>query len=295
MSTLVQELQDQAQQFWSPLLVDELKENTLLPSLVNSDYQGDLKQQGDTVYVSMVETPNGSRKQVGSGHEFFESDKLKTQRVGIVADQVITAAYEMDNLIDLQTQLGSPAGQSKIRDGLFKALELQINDYLYSLVSPSTSSPDHVRDGIATYDASQVLIDRKLASQAKWMKDGQWYLLLDPCYYNDFLGAQTLTSSDFVGDRPVVGGQIVNQRFGWNVLEDNSDAMSKVSPTSATEKLALAFHRDFLYMVMQQEAQIKISDLHANKQHGFLISAHLVMGAKLGLEGDVKHITVFDS
>lgn len=299
MSTLVQELQDQAQKFWAPLLVDELKENSLLPSLVNSDYEGDLKQQGDTVYVSMVKTPSATRKAVGSGHETFETSKLQTVRKGIVANQVITAGYELDNLIDLQTQLGSPEGKSKIRDGLFKALELSVNEYLYSLVSPTTSSPvhgnDHVRDSISAYNQAQILIDRKFASQAKWMKDNQWYLLLDPCYYNDLLGAQTLTSSDYVPDQPVVGGQIVNQRFGFNILEDNSDGMHQISPTAATDKLGLAFHRDFMYMVMQQEAQIKISDKHVLKQHGYIMSASLVVGAELGIEGDVKHITIFNA
>ena len=53
-ATLITDLNEQIQKFWSPLLVPELKEKAILPSLVSSDYEGEIKQGGDTVYVSMM-------------------------------------------------------------------------------------------------------------------------------------------------------------------------------------------------------------------------------------------------
>lgn len=295
-ATLVQELQDQAQKFWAPMMVDELKEQAILPTLVSKDYDGEIKQGGDTVYVSMVEAAEGSLKTIGVDHQNYSSEKLKTQRVGIVADKILEATFELDSLIDLQTQLGSPEGQSKIRSALNKGLELQLNKYLYGLVAPSASAPDHIINGVTDFNATQVLNVRKLASQAKWMTEGGWWLLLDPSYYNDFLAAATLTSQDYVGnDLPVIGGKKPYNRFGFNILEDNSDAMWQVSPTTAASDLALAFHPDFLYLVNQMQPTIKISDLHSNKQRGYLLTAELVVGAKLGIQGNLKHITVYNA
>jgi hypothetical protein len=295
-ATLVSELSDQVQKFWAPMMVDELKESAILPTLVSKEYDGQILQGGDTVYVSMVEAADGSIKTIGVDHQNYSSEKLKTQRIGIVADKIIEASFELDSLIDLQTQLGSPEGKSKIRSALNKGLELQLNKYLYSLVSPSTSAPDHSIASVTDFNASQVLANRLLASQAKWAAEGGWWLLLDPSYYNDFLNAATLTSQDYVGsDLPIIGGKKPYNRFGFNILEDNSAAMNQLSPTLATSDLALAFHPDFMYLVHQMQPTVKISDLHANKQRGYLITAELVVGAKLGIQGNVKHIVTYNS
>lgn len=278
------------------MMVDELKESAILPTLVSKEYDGEIRQGGDTVYVSMVEAADGSIKTIGVDHQNYSSEKLKTQRIGIVADKIIEATFELDSLIDLQTQLGSPEGKSKIRSALNKGLELQLNKYLYGLVSPSTSAPDHLISGVTDFNASQVLANRLLASQAKWAAEGGWWMLLDPSYYNDFLSAATLVSSDYVGsDLPTIGGKKPFNRFGFNILEDNSAAMNQLSPTAASADYGLAFHPDFMYLVHQMQPTIKISDLHANKQRGYLISAELVVGAKLGIQGNVKHIVTYNS
>lgn len=295
-ATLVTELANQAQKFWAPMMVDEMKESAILPTLVSRDYMGEIKQGGDTVYISMVEAADGSIKTIGVDHQNYTSEKLKTQRVAIQANKIIEATFELDSLVDLQTQLGSPEGQSKIRNSLNKALELQLNKYLYSLVSPSLSAPDHSISGVSDFNASQVLANRLLASQAKWSSENGWWLLLDPSFMNDFLSATTLVSSDYVGsDLPVIGGKKPYNRFGFNIMEDNSAAMNQLSPTLAAADYALAFCPDFMYLVMQQAPTIKISDLHANKQRGYLLTAELVVGAGLSPEGSKKHIVTYNS
>ncbi len=295
-ATLVTELADQVQKFWAPMMVDELKETAILPTLVSKDYDGEIKQAGDTVYISMVETANGSIKKIGVDHQNYSSEKLKTQRVQVKADTIIEATYELDSLIDLQTQLGSPEGKSKIRQGLMKSLELNLNKHLYSIVAPSALGPDHVVASVTNFNAAVILSNRLLASKAKWSSENGWWALLDPSYYNDFLSATTLVSSDYVGaDLPTIGGKKPFNRFGFNIMEDNSDAMSQISPTGASSDLALMFQPDFMYLVMQQIPTIKLSDLHANKQRGYLLTAEFICGAGLGIQGSVKHITNFNT
>lgn len=295
-ATLVSELSDQVQKFWAPMMVDELKEQAILPSLVSKDYQGEIKNGGDTVYVSMVEAANGAIKTIGVDHQSYSSEKLNSQRKAIVADTIIEATFELDSLIDLQTQLGSPEGKSKIRAALNKGMELKLNEFLYRKVSPSTSAPDHSIASVTDFNAARILLNRQLAAQAKWAADNGWWCLLDPSYYNDFLSAATLVSSDYVGsDLPTIGGKKPFQRFGFNIVEDNSEAMKYLSPTLATSDLGLMFQPDFMYLVMQQEPTIKISDLHANKQRGYLLSAEIIVGASLGIEGSVKHIVNYNA
>jgi hypothetical protein len=179
----------------------------------------------------------------------------------------------------LQSQLG--AKDSDIRKALVHAVEKQINTYLYSLVAPSTSAPDHLISSVTDFNASELSKVRILAAQAKWERSKGWWVLADPVYYGDILNASTLTSSDYgASDAPVIGGQIVNKRFGFNILEDESLSTDQ----------ALTFHPDFLVMVMQKAVSLKVSDLHSNKKFGFVISADTIFGAGLGVAGAKKHI-----
>lgn len=294
-ATLVGDVSNQVQQFWAPMFMDELKERTVLPSLVNKAYQGEIKAQGDRVRVSQINRPTATRKTVGSGHETFSTSQLSTSYVDIVADQVITAAYEFDDLVQLQSQIG--AQDSKIRQGLLESVEIELNKYLYSLVNPSTSAPDHLIASVTDFNASQLNACRKLASQAKWASEGGWWALLDPSYMSDVLNAQTLTSSDYVGDdRPVIGGMTVNKRFGFWIAEDNSlGAVTKPSQVTGSEDMGLLFHPDFLHLVMQSQPEYKVSDLHSNKQFGYVLSIRLIVGAKLGIDGAKKHMLVYNS
>jgi hypothetical protein len=291
-TTLLADVQDQVQTFWSAMFEKELKEKTILPSLVSKKYEGEIKAGGSTVRVSQINRPTAQIKTVGSGHETFAASTLSTQYISITADRVISCAFEFDDLVQLQSQIGSQ--DSAIRQALLEAVEIQLNGFLYSKVAPSTSAPDHTVTTVTDFNASQINNLRMLASQAKWAKDGGWWLLADPSYYSDILNATTLTSADYVPDAPIVGGNVAMQRFGFSILEDNSAAMSKISPTLASSDLALAFHPDFLHLVMGQP-EFKVSDLHSNKQFGYVISVKMVCGAALGNDGNVKHISVVNA
>lgn len=291
-TTTTVEVANQVQEFWSPMFVDELLESSMLASLVNREFEGDLRQGGDTVYVSQILRPTAERKTIGSGSDVFNPSLLTTSRVAVVADQRITASFQFEDLVSLQSQLGSQ--DSAIRKALVESINIELNSYLYSLVSPSTSAPDHTLTSVTDFNAAQLNAVRKLAAQANWSRDGGWWLLADPSYMSDMLNSSVLTSTDFgASDAPVIGGQMAAKRFGFNILEDSSAGL--LSLQSGTEDAALAFHPDFLYLVMQQEPRFKVSDKHANNEFGYIISVDMVVGAKLGLEGSVKHISIINS
>lgn len=277
--TDVNQVSEQVQKKWAPLFMKELRESLLLGALVNKDYSGSIGQEGDTVYVSQINAPAGELRTVGTDADVFDSELMSTTRVAIQANKRAVAAFEIAELAQLQSQIGGQ--DSEIRESLMFAVQQQVNDYLYSLVNPSTSAPDHLLNSVSDMNAAQLSAIRLLAAKAKWLKNKGWYGLLDPSYYSDVLNATTLTSQDYIGgETPVIGGQIVNQRFGFSLLEDNSRGTDK----------GLFFHPDFMHLVMQLEPRFKVSDLHSQKKFGYIISVDLVFGAALGINGNVKHI-----
>lgn len=273
------QVSNQIQKFWSPLFMPELRKASLLPSLVNKDYDGEIKKGGDTVYVSQIVAPVGQNLTVGTDADSFESQLLTTNRISVQANKRAVASFEIADLAEIQSQLESK--QSEIRDALTYSINQEINKYLYSLVSPSTSSPDHLINSVSDCNAAHVSAVRLLAAQARWLKMKGWYGLLDPSYYADVLNATTLVSKDYVGDEaPTVGGQVVNKRFGFNLLEDDSLSTDQ----------GVWFSPDFMHLVMQKQPQFKVSDLHPLGKFGYKVSVDVIYGAALGISGNKKHV-----
>lgn len=275
--TNVADVANQIQKFWSPIFVPELRESHPFINLVDKKYSGEIKKGGDEVKVSQIVAVDAERKTIGDpGYNTFNSQTLVTRQVAVKADQIITAAVEIDDLADLQSQIGDQ--NSEIRSALLHGVMRNLNNFLYSKVAPSASNPDHDYSD-STITKTELLKYRRLASESHWAS-GQRFALVSPQYWEGILGDTTLTSADFVNDAPVIAGQQALRRYGWDMLEDDS----------REGKYAIFFHPDFLHLVMQKEPEFKLSDLHANKQHGYLLSVRLVCGAKLGIQGDIKHI-----
>ena len=279
--TDVAQVQDQVQKFWSPLFQPELREETILPSLVNRKYEGEIKKKGDTVQVSQIKKAKGELLSIPDGEaDVFHPEKLVTVRVEVKADKRAVASFKIAELAEIQSQIGDK--DSEIRSALMQGVMEQVNDFLYSLSAPSAADPDHLFTGVATFAATDLSASRRLAGKAKWNKKNPWWALLDPDYHGDLLDEQTIASSDFNGGEQVtIAGEIVNKRYGFNIVEDNS----RDTPQG------LLFEPDYLYLVMQKTPTFKISDLHGNEEFAFLISLDAIFGAIIGIEGDVKHIT----
>lgn len=291
-TTLIGDLTDQVQKFWAPTWKQELMETNILINQVSKEYEGQIKMSGDTVYITQVSRPTGATKTVGSGHEYFSTEKLSASRISLVADKVFSAAYEFDDLLQLQSDLEK--NDSVIRQNLLQAMSIQMNNYLYSFVN--ASSPTGT---VTDFNAAQVAALRKFAGSKKWGMDKTWYINADSSYYSDMLSAATLTSVDYgASDAPVIGGNIGLKRYGFQIFEDNSDGLLSVIATeggSATADVAVAFHPDFLHFAMQMQPKFEISSLHANKQFGYVISARSVGGAVLGHDSASLHQVVFNN
>lgn len=278
-TTSLVEVSNQIQKFWSELFMPDFQKSSLLPSLVNKDYEGEIKQGGDTVYVSAIRNATGENLIVGTNADTFNPEAITTDRIAIQANRRAVASFKIQDLAQLQSQLTNK--DSAIRAALLEGIKNQINAHLYSLVAPSAASPDHVINSVTAFDATALAAHRQLAATSRWSKAKGWWTLVDPSYYTDLLGAQTLVSKDYIdGEAPLVGGQIANKRFGFNILEDDSMGVDQ----------ALSFCPDFLHLVTQKAPTFKVSDLHANKEFGYLISVDVVYGAALGIDGAKKHI-----
>ena len=286
--TTLTQVNDQIVKYWSDIFMPELRENHPLIALVDKTYDGEIKNQGNEVRVSQVVKAAGETIVLsGSVNDNrFTPEALTTRSVDIKADRRFVASYKFQDLVDLQSQIKGES--SVIREALLEGVATQMNNYLYSLVAPVAAQ---ALTGVANMDAATLKAIRVIAGKQKWFKTPGWYGLLSPDYYGDVMDETKLTSSDFVNDQPLIGGEIVTRRYGFNIIEDNSDGLASLAPTSG-EPSALFFHPAYCHMVTQMAARFKVSDLHSNEEFGYIISVDVVGGAKIGIEGDKLHVSV---
>jgi hypothetical protein len=276
--TGINDVQDQIQEEWSPLFMQELRESTLLPAQVNKDYTGDIRKKNDSVTVTQLLAPKGELLDVGVDADSFSTETMQTASVKVTANKRAVAAFEFDDLIDLQTVIDT--SNPEIRQGMVYAVDKQINDYLYSLIDLEAGD-NHITAATMTQTAMQTA--RENAGINKWMKNKPWMFNFDPRYYGQMIADANLASTDFgFTDAARAAGQIGVPRWGFNGFEDNSLALSK----------GLAFHPDFLLLCTQTEARFKVSDTHSSKKFGVVLSVDLVFGAKPGINFEELHSTI---
>lgn len=268
---------EQIQKVWAPLYTAKLRETLLLGGLVNREYEGEIRQKNDTVYVSQQVDKDAENRTVGVDADTFGTVKAEFTRVALVADKRAVQAYEFSDLVELQSQVT----RESFMDSMVFAINKQINTYLYSLVSPSTSAPDHLLNSVASIDADKIVDIDQLAAEAKWPEDGKRVALIAPNYWATINKDNDLKSSDFVTDMPTIRGQSARALFGFNCYRDTS-----------VSNQAIFFHPDFMYLAMQTELNFQVSSLHSHKQFGYVISADIIYGAKQGIDGSKKVIKV---
>lgn len=278
-NTEISNVQSTVQEFWPSMFMDDLRQDNLLLNLVNRDYSGDLNELGDRVKVNQINKMTGetlSLDGVGGGRT-FTPETISTTGVQVIADKRFVASGDLSDRTELQSMLDPLSTRSQeIRAAMVAAVSEQLNAYLYSLVAPTDTAV------AATMTATELAAIRKYGATKQWERTKGWYGLVGPSYWEDMLLDSTLTSGDYVDDRPVIGGQKGMRRFGLNLFEDNS---------AGNADSGLFFHPDFLYFVSQYEPRFKISDKHAQHEFGFVISLDMIGGAKLGHSGAIKHTT----
>jgi len=275
-------LADQVSTQWSPLLMQELRENYPLPGIVSKAYQGEIKA-GQTVKVSQINAPSSTLKTIGTDADSYTANVMSTSSVDLVINKRAVSAYKFDDLTDIMTIL-SPSSNPQVREALMHDIGNQINDYLYSLIVPSTSAPDHLLGSTAAMSDTVMANMRELASAAKWPKNETMYHLMGVNYWSDFLADNDLQSNVFgFQDAARINGQAVQNRYGFANIEDNSAPL--VTSSIALVPSAILYAQAY-------EPRFIISSLHPSGEFGYSMSVDIPFGATLSIDGDVKCIKV---
>lgn len=261
------ELDNLIPEIWAADFYDELRNQLMFGSIFSREYEGEIRQKGDTVKVNQIVAPEG--EVLTDDKQQFNSETMIVNQFSVVADSRAVASFEFTDLAQLQSQ----AFENDAREALVYAVQKQIEQKIIAALIPSASAPDHDIAPVSAgdLDASDVAGLRTLMSIQKVPKTNR-HLLCDPNYFGDLLQKTNFISSDFIpAGSPVSSAELNSPLYGFRVGEHD------LLPAD----VAYAVHASALQMVMQQSMRLKISDLHAQKKFGFVMSADLVFGLSL--------------
>lgn len=251
---------------WSPLLYQELRAKPAYINLFARDYEGEIKEKGNTVKVNQIKKPTGEI--ITDDKQQFNTEELQVGQFEITADRRAVASFEITDLVKLQSLEFQMEVANALIDSILEQMELDVQ----SIMIPSAAAPDHTLAALlgASFDVADVVALRNLLAQAKVPFGEDTYMSLGTTFYGSLLQKGMVVGSDYGSINDLMAGE-VKKLSGFKIFEHVLEPAQK----------AVAFHKSAVQLVSQTQVNVKVSDLHSQKKFGYLVSADIVYGRKL--------------
>lgn len=246
---------------WSPDFSQNLNDNIAFNSIVSYDAEGMFSMGGTVKLPTLadVEAVNLSEGGKADAQVASASSTSLTINRRAVADFIVTD----------QSLLQSVSYMTQLQEIATKALARAIQDYIISIIAPSTSSPDHT----IAYDSGTTLADADilecldLARAANW-PDSDLHMVMGSAQYNDALNISKLYDQTLGGVASTSQGKLTGNVYGF-------------APhwTTAVGTNTYMFHSSFMQVAVQQGVNIKVDSLSATGQRAYRVSADVLYGA----------------
>lgn len=253
-------------EIWSSAFYPTLKEKLPFAGSVAMDYQGEIRQLGDTVNIT-------SWPQFDMAEEILESQAVEADAVTASNIQLlINKQLAKDFIITRKTELQSLEIMNALRDLALHSIMKKMQAIIVATIVPSVT-PDHTiaYTSGTTLALADILAAKELLDGSDVEEAGRC-MVLGAAQYNDLFNITGLTSRDFVGGpnaSPLSEGAISAPVMGFNVKW-----------TSELGNTSYFFHPLFLEMAVQQDPMPSIHDLGVSGIRGTRVNMEVLFGVK---------------
>lgn len=207
-------------EIWSAMMLESLKKELVYgqPSVVNRDYEGEIRNQGDTVRIRSISRPTISTYSKGS--TTITPEQLTDAQRSLLIDQAKYFAFEVDDVDQAQ----SPGGE--LAAGLVEAvygLRDTADQYIAALYTGAQSA-NQIGTVAVTSGALAYTQLRKLAvklDEANVPRQGR-YVVVPPWYHGLLLEEDKFVRVDASGTSEGLRNGIVGRALGFDVLMSNN-------------------------------------------------------------------------
>lgn len=190
------------------------------PGVVNRDYEGEIRNTGDTVKITSISRPTIDSYVKNSTTISFET--LTDASRSLLIDQAKYFAFEIDDIDYRQSadggRLMSEAAQEAAY-GLADTADAYVAGLYVGVDSGNAISTTSITS--AALAVSNLIALKVKLDNAKVPTQGR-YVIVPPWYHGLLLGSDTFVRADASGDSQTLRNGQVGRAFGFDVLVSNN-------------------------------------------------------------------------
>ena len=252
-------------QVWSSNWYDALLADLPFNSVVSRDWEGEIRNLGDTVKISQF-------PEFSDATELAESAANDADAITVTQQSlVINKRIVKDFIVTDKALLQSLPAMDKLQDMAIYAILKKVQAIIISETLPSASNPDHV----IAYDSGTTLgladiLEVKDLLDAQDVPMADRHAVLGSAQANDIFNISGFTSSDFVsGANLLTTGVVGNPLLGFQ-------------PHMTTEvgSTCYFFHRSYYTMAAQKDISVKVFDLGVQGIRAARVNIDILAGFK---------------
>ena len=271
-------VQNFSPEVWSPLLVKILQEKQDITSIFNRDYEGDIKEKGDTVNINKY----------GGG----TVRDYNTTGADIVVDNVTSSTqqllinknkYQAINIEDVDAIQANISLENPVLLDIAEKFQVQMNQDVLSDCLTGVPTINVVAAG-AAIDLADFKEARRLLSRQNVPLADRW-AILHPHVESDLLGiANIIKANEYGSDVPLKTGEI-GSILGFRIIISTS-----VKQTGTTAVYNNVFmHGSACAFAMQKEMNIEAT--RRELRFADLFKAFILYGTKLVQPNAIVNVT----
>lgn len=207
-------------EIWSARLLSSLKKATVFagPGIVNRNYEGDIRDAGDTVRITSISRPTIGTYTKGS--TTVSPETLTDAQRSLLIDQAKYFAFEVDD-IDYRQSADGGALMNEAADESAYGLADTADQYIAGLYSGITNTISTT----AITDAAKAvkgLVDLKVKLDEANVPSANRYVVVPPWYHGLLLQSDLFVRVDASGSDQALRQGFVGMAFGFDVYVSNN-------------------------------------------------------------------------
>lgn len=209
---------------WSAAILEALRAKLVFPSLCNRDYEGDIREAGDTVHITGYN--DVTVHEYVRGQAITVDDVTDKEAAVLKIDQSDYFAFKVNDLDKTQAKADLTG---KFTNSAAYNMMKNVENYISNLMDTAVSTPAKTMSVGTPADAYLAVVEagRKLDVQ-NVPDEGRW-LVVSPDFYALLLQDSRFIEGTEAGHNTLLNG-VVGQVRGFTVVKSNNVPSKKASP-----------------------------------------------------------------
>lgn len=201
---------------WSASILEALRAKLVFPSLCNRDYEGDIREAGDTVHITGYD--DVTVKKYTRGTNITVDAVTDANKGTLTIDQSDYFAFKVDDLDKVQAKADLTGN---FTNSAAYNMALNVEKYISGLMDKAATAPAKTISVTTPSDAYLAVVEaRKQLDKQNVPTEGRW-IVVSPDFYALLLQDSRFIEGTEAGHNTLLNG-VVGSVSGFTVVESNN-------------------------------------------------------------------------